>query len=193
MYNKYKNDIMIVYQNEFVKDLCKEEHMKDKKIKLITLTSLFIALVVIGSRIYVGTHDTFRFHLGNSMCLLAGFVLPPLYGGIAAGVGSMLFDILFYTSGPACLVTLATKFVMGYVAGVFFEKTNNVVISGIVGEIAYIILYALKTYIERRFILSMAFEAVVPIVLTKVGASVFNAIAAVIISSIIYKLISRIL
>ena len=167
--------------------------MIDKKVKLLTLTSLFIALVVIGSRIYVGTHDTFRFHLGNSMCLLAAFVLPPLYGGIASGVGSMLFDILFYTSGPSCLITLATKFVMGYVAGVFFAKTNNVVFSGIIGEIAYIILYALKTYIERRFILSMAFEVVVPIVLTKVGASVFNAIAAVVISSIIYKLIKGVL
>ena len=160
----------------------------DKRIKLLTLTSLFIALVVMGSRIYVGTHATFRFHLG-SMCLLAAFVLPPLYGGIAAGVGSMLFDILFYTSGPACIITLVTKFVMGYVAGIFFEKTHNVVLAGIVGEIAYIILYALKTYIERRFVMSMAFEAVVPIVLTKVGASVFNAIAAVVISSIIYNLI----
>ena len=55
-----------------------------------------------------------------------------------------------------------------------------------------IILYALKTYIERRFVMFMAFEAVVPIVLTKVGASVFNAIAAVVISSIIYKLIKGI-
>ena len=166
--------------------------MLDKKIKLLTLTSLFIALVVIGSRIYVGTHDTFRFHLGNSMCLLAAFVLPPIYGGLAAGVGSMLFDIIFYTSGPACLITLVSKFVMGYVAGVFFQKTKNVILAGIVGEIAYIILYALKTYIERRFVLSMPFEAVLPIVLTKVGASVFNAIAAVIISTIAYNIIKNI-
>ena len=166
--------------------------MLDKRIKLLTLTSLFIALVVIGSRIYVGTHDTFRFHLGNSMCLLAAFVLPPIYGGLAAGVGSMLFDIIFYTSGPACLITLVTKFVMGYVAGVFFQKTKNVILAGIVGEIAYIILYALKTYIERRFVLSMPFEAVLPIVLTKVGASVFNAIAAVIISTIVYNIIKNI-
>ena len=165
--------------------------MKDKKIKLITLTSLFIALVVIGSRIYIGTHDTFRFHLGNSMCLLAAFILPPLYGGLASGLGSMLFDILFYTSGPACLVTFITKFVMGYVAGIFFIKTKNVILAGIIGEIAYIILYALKTYIERRFVMSMAFEAVLPIVLTKVGASVFNAIAAVIISTIVYNIIKQ--
>lgn len=166
--------------------------MIDKKIKLLTLTSLFIALVVIGSRIYVGTHDTFRFHLGNSMCLLAAFVLPPIYGGLAAGLGSMIFDIIFYTSGPACIITFATKFVMGYVAGIFFQKTKNVVIAGIVGEIAYIILYALKTYIERRFVMSMAFEAVLPIVLTKVGASVFNAIAAVVISTIVYNIIKNI-
>lgn len=166
--------------------------MMDKRIKLLTTTSLFIALVVIGSRIYVGTHDTFRFHLGNSMCLLAAFVLPPVYGGLSAGLGSMLFDIIFYTSGPACIITFATKFVMGYVAGVIFEKTKNVVLSGIIGEIFYIILYAIKTYIERRFVLSMAFEVVLPIVLTKVGASVFNAIAAVIISSIVYKIIKNV-
>ena len=166
--------------------------MLDKKIKLLTLTSLFIALVVIGSRIYIGTHDTFRFHLGNSMCLLAAFVLPPIYGGLAAGLGSMIFDIIFYTSGPACIITFATKFVMGYVAGLFFQKTKNVVLAGIVGEIAYIILYALKTYIERRFVMSMAFEAVLPIVLTKVGASVFNAIAAVVISTIAYNIIKNI-
>lgn len=164
----------------------------DKRIKLLTTTSLFIALVVIGSRIYVGTHDTFRFHLGNSMCLLAAFVLPPVYGGLSAGLGSMLFDIIFYTSGPACIITFATKFVMGYVAGVIFEKTKNVVLSGIIGEIFYIILYAIKTYIERRFVLSIAFEVVLPIVLTKVGASVFNAIAAVIISSIVYKIIKNV-
>ena len=163
--------------------------MLDKKVKDITLVALFTALVVITTNIYVGTHDTFRFHLGNSMCLLAAFILTPIYGGLAAGIGSMLFDILFYTSGPAAIITFITKFVMGYVAGVIYRKMKNVVIAGIIGEIAYIILYALKTYIERRFILSMANEAVIPLLLTKVGASVLNAIVAVIISSIIYQVI----
>lgn len=165
--------------------------MLDKKIKLLTLTSLFIALVVIGSRIYIGSHDSFRFHLGNSMCLLAAFVLPPLYGGIASGFGSMLFDIIFYTSGPACLITLVTKFVMGYVAGIFFRKFHNVIIAGVVGEVCYIILYAIKTYIERRFVLSLALEVVIPILATKVGASILNAVVAIIISSIVYNLIKQ--
>ena len=110
--------------------------MIDKKVKNLTLMALFTALVVIGSRIYVGTHDTFRFHLGNSMCLLAAFLMPALHAGIASGVGSMLFDILFYTSGPACLITLVTKFVMGYVAGVVFEKSKSAILAGTIGEIA---------------------------------------------------------
>ena len=166
--------------------------MIDKKVKNLTLMALFTALVVIGSRIYVGTHDTFRFHLGNSMCLLAAFLMPAFHAGIASGVGSMLFDILFYTSGPSCIITLITKFVMGYTAGIIFEKTKNAIVAGTIGEIAYIILYAIKTYIERRFILSMAIEAVMPILATKVGASVVNAIAAIVVSSILYNILKDI-
>ena len=166
--------------------------MIDKKVKNLTLMALFTALVVIGSRIYVGTHDTFRFHLGNSMCLLAAFLMPPLHAGLASGVGSMLFDILFYTSGPACLITFATKFVMGYVAGLVFEKSKNVILAGTLGEIAYIILYALKTYIERRFVMSMVIEAVLPLLATKVGASVVNAIAAIVVSTILYNMLKNI-
>ena len=168
------------------------ETMIDKKVKNLTLMALFTALVVIGSRIYVGTHDTFRFHLGNSMCLLAAFLMPPLHAGLASGVGSMLFDILFYTSGPACLITFATKFVMGYVAGLVFEKSKNVILAGTLGEIAYIILYALKTYIERRFVMSMVIEAVLPLLATKVGASVVNAIAAIVVSTILYNMLKNI-
>ena len=166
--------------------------MIDKKVKNLTLMALFTALVVIGSRIYVGSHDSFRFHLGNSMCLLAAFLMPPLHAGLAAGVGSMLFDILFYTSGPACLITFVTKFVMGYVAGIVFEKTKNAILAGTIGEVAYIILYALKTYVERRFILSMALEVVMPLLVTKIGASVVNAIAAIVVSSILYNILKNI-
>ena len=184
--------------------------MLDKKIKLLTLTSLFIALVVIGSRIYIGTHDTFRFHLGNSMCLLAGFVLPPLYGGLASGIGSMLFDITSYqnpTLGAfAYVITFVTKFVMAFIAGLVFKEINkrvsskdvlmnlsiDTVLGGTFGEIAYIILYALKTYIERHFVMSIPNDAAILIVISKVGTAVFNAIAAVIISSIIYNLIKKI-
>lgn len=173
--------------------------MNKDKVKNLTLTALFMALVVIGSRIYVGTHDTFRFHLGNSMCLLSALFLSPIYAGIASGVGSMIFDIIFYPSGLGCLVTLITKFIMGYVASSMFNvvlkniKINlRIIFSGTIAEIAYIFLYGIKTYIERRFILSMDIRAVIPILIAKLFTSAINAVIAVFISLILYKLISKV-
>lgn len=161
----------------------------DKKIKKIILTALFAALVVVGSRIYIGTHDTIRFHLGNSMCLLAAFTLGPLGGGIASGLGSFIFDLLFYSQGGFILaiVTLVTKFIMGYVTGLVYNKTNILILSGIVGEAVYIVLYVIKTYVERKVVLGMSYEAVMPIIYAKFGASVVNAIIAIIISFIVFK------
>lgn len=173
--------------------------MNKDKIKNLTLVALFIALVVIGSRIYIGTHDTFRFHLGNSMCLLASFMLTPIYGGLAAGLGSMLFDIVFYPSGLMCIVTFITKFLMSFISGLLFHgifkkiKLNpRIIISGSVGEVVYIILYGFKTYIERRYVLGMDIKAVMLILWPKMFTSVINGIIAVVISLILYKLICRV-
>lgn len=190
--------------------------MKDNRVKKITIVALFIALVVIGSKIYVGTHDTFRFHLGNSICLLAALVLSPPLAGLASGLGSMLFDILFYPSGIGCIITFITKFVMSYVTATIFtflmkhkkdvhkvyqydnvkiheEHLHNITeliyagLSGAVGEIIYIILYMTKTFIERRYVMEMAINAVIPIMIPKFFTSVLNAVVAIIISTLAYK------
>lgn len=183
--------------------------MLDRKIRLLALTSLFIALVYISTSIYMGSHDTFRFHLGNSMCLLAAFILPPVYGGLASGIGSMLFDITSYQNPTlgvfAYVITFATKFVMAFVAGVVFREINkrvspkdaliqysvDAILGGTIGEIAYIILYAIKTYVERHFVMGVINEVAIPIVIGKVGTAVFNAIAAVIISTILYRILKE--
>lgn len=165
----------------------------NKNVKKLILTALFSALVVIGSRIYIGTHDTIRFHLGNSMCLLAAFTLGPIGGGISSGIGSFIFDILFYSEGGiiSAIVTFINKFVMGYITGFVYIKANRVIISGIMGQLGYILLYIIKTYIERRYVLGMSFEATLPILYAKAGASIINAIVAIIISTLVYKSIEK--
>lgn len=175
--------------------------MVKEKLKNLTLTALFIALVVIGSNVYIGTHDTFRFHLGNSMCLASALLLSPISGGLASGLGSMLFDIFFYQIGGPVgfLVTFITKFVMGYLTGLFFHivlKNINInpriIVSGLVGEIAYIILYGIKTYIERRYVLGMDIKAVMLILWPKIFTSCINAVIAIVISFMLYKFLTRI-
>ena len=72
--------------------------VQDKKaIYRITLTAVFAALVFVSSMlsvpIPVAIGDVTRIHLGNIFCLLSGFVLGPLAGGLAAGLGSALYDL----------------------------------------------------------------------------------------------------
>lgn len=170
-----------------------------KKIKDITYISLFIALIIVASKIEIRVSD-FRFHFGNALCLLASFMLMPVEAGLASGIGSMLFDILFYTSGLGCIITFFTKFVMGFVSSLIFNKilknsdkiVLNLVISGVFGELSYIILYLLKTYIERRFVLSLDISVVLPILWVKLIASVVNAIIAIISSIILYKILKNV-
>jgi len=44
--------------------------------------------------------DISRIHLGNAFCLLAGFVMGPIGGGLASGIGAMLYDLPARPKGP---------------------------------------------------------------------------------------------
>jgi Predicted membrane protein len=61
--------------------------------KLVT-ASLFCGLCcVLTMAIAIPSPMNGYVHLGDSMVLLSGFLLSPLYGALAAGIGSMLADI----------------------------------------------------------------------------------------------------
>ena len=66
--------------------------------KKIVITALLAALTVAGSAIRVtmpiSIGGTTSFHLGNILCALSGLLLGPWYGGLAAGLGSALYDCL---------------------------------------------------------------------------------------------------
>ena len=68
--------------------------------KQIALTALMAALTVVGSwmrvTIPVDIGGNTSFHLGNILCALSGILLGPWLGGLAAGMGSAIFDIVFY-------------------------------------------------------------------------------------------------
>ena len=87
--------------------------------KKIVFTALMAALTVVGSAIRIQTPSvvgTTSFHLGNIFCALSGLLLGPWYGGLAAGLGSFIYDILTnYIS--ECWITLLTKGAYGLVAG----------------------------------------------------------------------------
>lgn len=163
--------------------------MKDSKIKQIALVGVMAAAVYVASLLQIPIMtaiDGTRIHLGNVMCLLAGILLGPVSGGLAAGIGSALFDVTcgWFTSIP---FTFLFKFIMGYLCGkiVLLHKPRlefRYAIGGITGAFTYVILYLSKSFIEDYFISGGNLAVVAADVFSKGIVSGLNAIIAVVVA-----------
>lgn len=166
----------------------KEEHvMKKITIKEIARIGIMAAAVYVASaflQIPIPTAiDNTRLHMGNVMCLLSGILLGPWQGGLAAGIGSMFFDLTnpaYITSAP---FTFLFKFIMAWICGKIASgnsahRKRNYILGGIIGSFAYVILYLSKSFIEHRFLLELPMEAVVLTVTQKAAVSSVNAVVA---------------
>ena len=49
--------------------------------------------------------DSSRIHLGNVFCIFSAFLLGPVGGGLAAGIGAFFYDI-FTGYGAECILRL---------------------------------------------------------------------------------------
>ena len=69
--------------------------LKDQKVKKLVLSALMAALVYVAtSIIQIPSPMSGYVNLGDCFVLLSGWLLGPWYGGAAAGIGSMLVDLL---------------------------------------------------------------------------------------------------
>lgn len=170
--------------------------MKENK-KLFTVYDLvtigfMAALVFVASKLSIPIStgiDNTRIHFGNIFCLLAGLLFGPVRGGLAAGFGSMLFDLtdpLYVATAP---LTFIFKFLMGYTAGKIsylkrFQGKHIGInfLAAAVGQIVYLILYLGKGFIEARYFLQVAMEPALISVATKAVVSGINAVFAVVIA-----------
>lgn len=118
--------------------------ISQKTLKLV-LAALFTALTCVATMIIqVPSPMNGYVHLGDGLVLISGIILGPIYGGAAAGIGSMMADILtgyaHYAPG-----TLVIKALAAIIAGVVYriiiktgisstiKSTVSVVIAGITG------------------------------------------------------------
>lgn len=66
----------------------------NKNLKKIILASLFAAITTVGTMvIQVPTPTKGYIHIGDTIVYLAGIILGPVYGFLAAGFGSFLADV----------------------------------------------------------------------------------------------------
>ena len=106
------------------------ENRNNKKspAKDIVMVGLMTALVFIFTYLHIDIPTPLSntmLHLGNVMSLLAALLFGGIRGGLAAGFGSMIYDMLDPRYLPTCWVTFIMKFMMGWVAGQLAEKNTK--------------------------------------------------------------------
>ena len=78
--------------------------------RLIVLSALFAALACVATMV-IRIPSPFKgyLNLGDSVVLLSGWLLPPVYGALAAGLGSAMADLFsgYVTYAPATFVIKA--------------------------------------------------------------------------------------
>lgn len=173
------------------------EFMESKKLstKKIVLTALMAALTVIGSALRitlpVSIMGTTAFHLGNIFCALSGILLGPGLGGLAAGLGSAIYDMLNPAYIDECLITFVMKGAYGLVTGLIVWSGKNhdsyrkLTFATLAGAITYAVLYMAKNYFKGILIQGLVPVASAIALLDKVPATIFNAVVAVIFAPIL--------
>lgn len=126
------------------------------------------------------------FHLGNITCLFAGIILGPIYGSLAAAIGSVIFDILnpiYITSIP---FTFVFKFIMTFICGkIAYNNDKNGenqfynVIGATVGSLVYIILRTIKSLVINLYFIRMEPLAAMLLTLNGTVLSVLKTIFTV--------------
>lgn len=169
--------------------------MKKLSIRQVAFVGIMAALVYVTSaylQINIPTAiGSTRLHMGNVMCLLSGLLLGPLQGGLAAGIGSMFFDLtnpMYIASAP---FTFAFKFLMAWICGIIAHKCGKevlwkIIVGAAVGAVSYVILYLGKSFIEDHFILGLPLNVVMLTVTQKGLVSTVNGIIAAVVSVPLY-------
>ena len=136
-----------------------------------------------------------QLHMTNALCVLCGLLFGPGAGFLAAGIGSGLYDIVAGW-GAECIITFVNKGAIALVAGLIGYRAARrdnpalsdhakILLGSILGALAYVALYMLKTYIAGRFVDGLTADAITAKLLSKLPGSLMNAVFAFIVAPIL--------
>ena len=167
--------------------------MTDSKIRKLVLAALMAALCTVMTMvIQVPSPMQGYVNLGDCAVLISAWMLGPLYGGAAAGIGSALADLL---SGYAHYVpgTFAIKLVMAVAAALIFRaatkkglSASSVLLGQIVGGVVAEVIMVLGYFAYASLWLGKGLAAAASIP-GNIVQGVFGLVAA----TVVYTVLSR--
>lgn len=159
------------------------------KNKKMTLCALFAALTCVATMIIkIPTPGTGGYvHLGDAFVVLSGIFLGPIHGGLAAGIGSALSDLLggYFQYVP---ITFIVKAVIAIVVYFVYHKLtkpiSSSVIRCIISGIFSTLLVALGYFAFEIFLYGSAAIASIP-------ANLIQGLSGLVISSLLLPFLSK--
>lgn len=169
----------------------------------LVIAGLMAALVFLGSMIRITLPvnvGTTSFHLGNIMCALSGMVLGPVGGGLASGIGSLLYDFTNPLYVAESWITFLTKGAYGLTVGLIAwsgKKGNPLtyrrnVVATIAGAFTYAVLYLFKAFAWDGLLLGyLQVGPAAATLVAKLPATAFNAVIAILIAPTLFTAIQK--
>ena len=119
--------------------------MRDMKIRKMVLAALMAALTYVATMVVqIPSPMQGYVNLGDCSVLLSGWILGPWWGSAAAGIGSMLTDLLngYAHYAPGTLVIKALDaIVAALIVKALGRKPYAYAVGGLVGEIIMVVGY----------------------------------------------------
>ena len=162
----------------------------------LVFAALMAALTTVGSGIRIvipiSIAGTTAFHLGNIFCALSGILLGPWMGGLAAGLGSAIYDMLNPAYIDEAWITFITKAAYGIATGAVIRlgdkdwSYSRATAATVAGAATYALLYLSKSYFYGGMLKQgLTAAAAWIVVIEKLPATIFNAAVAVIFAPIL--------
>jgi len=159
---------------------------QDNKTLLLVKTALFMALITAATMVVQIPSPTQGYvNLGDCFVILSGWVLGPLYGFIAGGVGSALTDFIMgysYYAPATFLFKGLSAYTAAFILSKTSEKTSSLVVSGICGELFVVLGY----FGFSSLILGKGLAAALSI-----PGNIFQAAVGITLSTIIYHFLRK--
>ena len=131
------------------------------------------------------------FKTANIFILLSGLLLGGVRGGLAAGIGSMIYDLLDPAYVTESWVTFIRFFLVAFICGViaYARKSNGEnkvqnIIAAAVGAFSSVALYAVQRVV-KLMITGSSFSAAFVASLPKLSVSAINAVIALVFAVIL--------
>ena len=157
---------------------------ENNKTQKIVIASMFAALACVATMIIkIPSPLKGYLNLGDCIVLIAGWMLAPGYGFLAAGLGSALADIFlgYMMYAPATFIIKGLMAVTAYALYESFHKKVNVSVARIVSGIAAEILMVLGYFLFEAVLYGAVASAV------NIPANAVQGLAGLIIGCVLIK------